>query len=624
MRFTFLFFIVLYLSPFKGISQKKISFGKVTEEELKMKYYEKDSSAAAVILSDVGFLNGRELKFTRHVRIKILTKAGLEWGNWVFNTPTKSDFSVFVFNLENGEIQKERVDKSSIYNEEIVDGFNVYKVFAPNVRVGSVIDIKFSFFGIPFQWWFQDRIPVAYSELTLEQSDFIQYSKSFFGFHPIETVSESSWKAKDVPSFKMEPFLNSFKNYITKFEFQILSLSIPRTSFYYEHSKSWKNIINNLLDSPYFGAILNSTPFLNDAAAEIRKNDSLSADEKIKRAYRYIQSNIKWNGVKAVMSSEDFKWNFKENHTGNSAEVNLSLIYLLNKIGIETYPLVLSTRDNGILQEFSPSFDKLNYVVALIIKDNSGFFLDATSENLAPGFLPDYCINLRGLLVKRENEQWYTLYKKEYVDLKKQYVVVNLDNATAKANITQEIGGYAFLEWVSDHKKDGFDVDSKTQKLKKGWPGTNVSSYQLVKKDVSVCLAKESFEVDFTNNLISLDNEILFSPLFFHDFAENPFKTEERKYPLDFVCNKDIQSTVIVNMPKGYRIKEKPESIKFSTPDGGASFSFLVGAEIGKLQFKLNLKINRHVFSEGEYLELKQFFVQVAKLTNSPIQLIKT
>jgi hypothetical protein len=78
---------MLLLQP--GYCQNKISFGDVSLEELQMTTYEKDSSAGAVILSDIGKLNGNDARFTRHIRIKILNKSGLDWGNWVFNTPTR-------------------------------------------------------------------------------------------------------------------------------------------------------------------------------------------------------------------------------------------------------------------------------------------------------------------------------------------------------------------------------------------------------------------------------------------------------------------------------------------------------------------------------------------------------
>ncbi len=143
------------------------SFGKVSIEELKMTTYEKDTAAEAVILSDIGKFDGQTLKFRRHLRVKVLKKSGLQWGNWIFNIPFKGEFKVFVFNLVNGQPVKEKAGNNEIYEEEVLNGFEVYKVFAPNVKVGSVIDIEYVHFGLPFEWWFQNRIPVVYNQLTV-------------------------------------------------------------------------------------------------------------------------------------------------------------------------------------------------------------------------------------------------------------------------------------------------------------------------------------------------------------------------------------------------------------------------------------------------------------------------
>jgi hypothetical protein len=258
---------------FMSFGQKDFAFGKVSMEELRMKVYEKDSSAGAVILFDTGYLNGRELSFTRHIRVKILNKSGLDWGNWVFNTPTKGFFKVMVFNLVNNEIVKDKLDNSSIYKEEVIRNFQVYKVFAPNVKVGSVIDISYSFNGIPFEWRFQERIPVKYSELVLEESEYITYSKLFFGLEPIETINANSWRAVDMPAFKIEPFTNYYGNYISKFMFQLTSFSIPQTRVYVAVSTSWRNIINNLMDYSNFGGVLTSSNFLNSYAKQLKSQD---------------------------------------------------------------------------------------------------------------------------------------------------------------------------------------------------------------------------------------------------------------------------------------------------------------------------------------------------------------
>ena len=68
------------------LAQKSpIKFGEVSLEDLKMTRYEKDSSAAAVVLCDFGESSinysqntGFSLNFQRTTRIKILKKDGLE------------------------------------------------------------------------------------------------------------------------------------------------------------------------------------------------------------------------------------------------------------------------------------------------------------------------------------------------------------------------------------------------------------------------------------------------------------------------------------------------------------------------------------------------------------------
>jgi hypothetical protein len=622
MRITFIIAAFLLIKP--SWAQQKVSFGKVSMQELEMKFYEKDTAASAVILSDIGVFDSRDLKFTRHVRIKILTKPGLEWGNWVINTPSKGDFNLLVFNLENGEIQKEKIASSSIYSEEIVAGFSVYKVFAPNVKVGSVIDLKYSFLGLPFEWRFQERIPIVYNELRVDDSEFIKYSKTFFGLAPIETLSLNNWRARHMPAIKVEPFINTYTNYISKFEFQIISFSIPGTLIYQAFSTSWRNVVNNLLDYTNFGGVLSGSAFLNDAANRIKRNDSLTVEQKIQHAFQYVQKNIKWNGNKTVMASRNFKWNFSDDHVGNNADVNLSLICLLNKIGINTYPIVLSTRDNGLLQEASPTLDKLNYVVAMVQHDNIQLFLDATSEFIGVGFLPEYCLNIRGLLVKRDNEQWFTLQKKNFLDSKKQFVNISFIGETATAKITQDFSGVAFTRWINDLKNGQFDAENRMNELAKLLPNTRVSGYQIGRRDVSECTGKESFEVDFTNQIVDDGQGYLISPLFFFDYVVNPFKLDERKLPVDLISEKELTSTVLFNAPKGFSIKKSPESVKLSTPDGSASFSFLVGGSTSGLQYRVSLKISRSVFSETEYLELKQFFTQIGKVISTPIELMKS
>jgi hypothetical protein len=605
----------------ENYSQGKISFGKVTLDELTMTEYQRDTTADAIILADIGRLNGDNLEFTRHMRVKILKKSGMEWGNWVFNTPSKSDFRVAVFNLKDGKIVKESIDSKSIYTEDVINKFEVYKVFAPNIKTGSVIDIMYSHFGAPLEWRFQERIPVVYNELTLDQTDRITFKKTHFGLEPIETISANKWRSQNMPAFKVEPFLSNYSNYITKFEFQLELLNIPGR-IYLEYSTTWRKVIENLLEDRDFGDVLKASNFLNKAAEEI-KNKKLPINKTIEEVYNYVQNKAKWNGRKSMFATLNFKKNFEESHSCNSAEINLAMIILLNKIGINTLPVVLSTRDNGMLVEYSPTASKLNYVIGYVDHEDTNIFLDGTSEFTVPGILPEFCLNGRGLLVKKDNEQWLNLLRKNQ-EQKIQFSDITITkDGEAVAKISRDFNSYAFLNWMEELKENNFDLDIQKNKLQRENNEINIKSYEIINKNKNALNAKEFLNVEISNQLIDAGDEFLFNPFVFFEFSDNPFKSENRRNPVDLIYPKELRNTIIVKLPKEFTTKEIPASTKLATPDGSASFTFLTNSTPGKLEFMALLKISKSVFTEAEYLELRQFVSEVIKVIKSPVVLSK-
>lgn len=604
-----------------GYGQQKFSFGNVPLQDLKMSYYAEDSTAEAVILYDMGKFDSHNFTFTRHLRVKILQKSGLDWGNWVFEIPGDGFFRVNVSNLENGQVVKSKATPNTIYKEEIVKGFEVYKVFAPNVKVGSVIDIVYEHTGLPFEWRFQERIPTVYSELVLDDSNpLFDFRRDYYGFESIEAVSPTKWVAKNMPAFRIEPFMNTYSNYITKFEIQLTR--IGSVSSYVGYSDSWEEIIKNLSTLQNFGGVISGTNFYNAFAKE-EKRKNISTLEKIQEAYNYVQQNMKWNQQKRFVASDDIKKNFTENHSGSSAEINLTLIAILNEMDIKTYPVILSTRENGLLFAHNPSINNVNYVIGYVQHDGIKMLLDATAEQIPAGMIPTYCMNGLGLVVNRDTTEWISLHE-NYKSIKKQFTLMKVDaqgNATAKTD--QEWLGVGYLNWSEDQLKNNNDPEIKKNSLQKENPELEIKSYQILKKDIPNAMAKEAIELDLSSEVVDAGDRLILNPILFFDFKKNPFKSEARKYPTDLVCSQEISSTVVVQLSKDLKVGEMPPSIKFSTPDGSASFTYLANPNGSNLQFKVVIKINKHVFTEGEYLELRQFFNEVSKKINAPVELIK-
>lgn len=587
-------------------------FGDIPLKDLTMKVYEQDSTANAVILFDKGEFDGNQLQFKRHLRVKILKKSGLDWGNWVFDTPDRGNFRVVVVNLENGIVQKTKATGESIYTEDIVDNFKVTKVFAPNVKVGSVIDIMYSHFGVPLEWRFQEKIPVVSSHLIMGLSKYITFNRTFYGFEQIETIAQNEWKATNMPAFKEEPYLNSYKNYITKFEFQPMPALVDL---------SWQRINEHLMGSTNFGGVIRRSNFLDDYAEELR-NMEVTEIEKVQLAYDYIRKNIKWNGIKTIWCSPELRGHFTKDHSGSVAEINLTLVSLLGKIGVNAFPMALSTRDNGILVHYAPSYYKMNYVIAYVQLKDQVLTLDATDQDLPMGILPKRCLNASGIVVEATGQVWKVLNQSKG-DYSNKLINVEIhDDLSVDAHVTQQFKNYSFVDWFRNQDSD--PDEAYIHGIEEKFGNITVSSYEIKANDKDKMKCTELLDMDIAENLLDLGSEVIFNPIVLFDYQENPFKSDERKYPLDLVCSKNIKTTIAVAFPQHLTLKSLPESIKLSNADGSAIFTYFASSNASGLQFKVNLKITKSVFTESEYFDLKQFFTEVIKKINEPVEFQKT
>ncbi len=129
--------------------------------------------------------------------------------------------------------------------------------------------------------------------------------------------------------------------------------------------------------------------------------------EKVKSRViiEYVKANFTWDGNYSKYASQSAK-DFFSTKTGNSADINLFLVALLNNAGIVTDPMILSIRDHGKVKTDYPFDHFTNYVVALVYT-NSAFMADGTQKLLPYNKIPPKCMNEQGLIVTDDEEvQW--------------------------------------------------------------------------------------------------------------------------------------------------------------------------------------------------------------------------
>src|SRR5688572_22273348 len=95
--------------------QPKIKFGQPIQTDLEMAKYERDTSAAAVILYKKGYFKADDLTFHVHVRVKVLKSTGLEHANFTLQVPSKSSIDGRTYNLENGAIVTTKLEKTNVF-----------------------------------------------------------------------------------------------------------------------------------------------------------------------------------------------------------------------------------------------------------------------------------------------------------------------------------------------------------------------------------------------------------------------------------------------------------------------------------------------------------------------------
>ena len=107
-------------------------FGRITAETLQKKVYSIDSSAAAVVLSDIGeaAIEGNSKGWfsvytTRHKVVHILNKSAYDEATVEIPLYTNGedeekleDLKAVTYNLENGKVVETKLDKSNVFTEK--------------------------------------------------------------------------------------------------------------------------------------------------------------------------------------------------------------------------------------------------------------------------------------------------------------------------------------------------------------------------------------------------------------------------------------------------------------------------------------------------------------------------
>ena len=644
----------LCVFPSSSAKSKRVKFGKIPKADLEAVVCPIDSNAHAYYIMDEGrtsfsYMQSKFRLITeRHYRIKILDENALDYASIEIplyssgmKHETLSGVKAATYTLDHGELVVSKLDRKDILSEESSKHWSTAKFALQNVKKGAVIEVTYKitsdFLFNLRGWQFQYEIPVLSTDYRVEIPEYYvykQYSHGYISYHTEHTsefgnimVDGSNvnfteevyhYTATDVPAFPVGRHLTSKRNYISHVDFELEGVSWPYEP-YKSYTSTWTKIAQELLNHPDFGLRMNNTRCLKDQA-ELLSALSKAPNDRAAMAFAYIKGHTKWNGQNNNYTSQSLSQTMKSG-VGNCCDINLSLVGLMSELGLEAYPVVLSTRGHGLILSYLPKLSQLNYVVAACVIDGKIYLMDATSDYSQVNILPRRCLNGRGLMLKGPGIQWVNLTNAGYVN--NVNYVMSIDDvgdfSGLMRSVYKDYGAYMFRSNYHHYEsKDKF-----LSQLMEDNAGLVVDSARV--ENVDSISKAVNFITEFKANdkLQYVGDLLLISPMLYDGMYENPLKLEKRMYPVEFYYPTHEVVNFVFTIPEGYTVESLPQSLMYKSESGTCEFKYFVEVQGNKVLLRSDYSRSQTVFPFNQYDELKSFFEMMVKKHNENIVLKK-
>ena len=652
------------------VTDKVIKYGQIDSTEFATKLIGQDSAASAIKIFDKGDLRfelnsktgGFRYVFVKHTRIIILNKdaydlANIEIGLYKGSSNSEEvlmSFNAATYNIENGKISTFKIGKDAKFSDRFDKNTTIRKFTLPNIKEGSIIEYKYEirsdFIFALRDWSFQSSIPTLISDFKFTIPEYFTYKKHLRGYVPIllvenrekiedfnariqgltgpaETISLTCksnlqrYISRNVPALKSEAFITTLDDYTSKIEFELSSTQFPN-SVYKSYTSTWEQIVKNLDEDENFGGLLKNSNFVRNLSETIIKGETDKL-KKLNLIHTFIKKNIKYNGKESIYSSETSIKNIVEQKTGNAADVNLILIKILQEAGLKSYPILLSTRSNGIHPGY-PMISKFNYVIAGVTVDSTDYFLDATDINNGPNMFAFNCLNHQGLALDMigKKADWLSIELKKpsqnYINYRLKLSPENVFTGHVYERKT-EFEGFSTRE---KYKNSASEEDFLST-YKKDRNGLKIDSFRIKNLDSLSFPVIMEYKAIMEDMVEEAGNLVYFTPLLYERTKENPFKLEERNFSVDFGYASEEVYHIIIDIPANFAVEKLPVSQLFKLIDNSASFSYLAKSDGKSISIVSKIYIGKSNYDPASYFDLKELFKKIVSKQAEQIVLKK-
>ncbi|MEO9485805.1 MAG: DUF3857 domain-containing protein [Ekhidna sp.] len=613
-----------------SFSQTKIQFGEIDEKFFSMTHCPFDSSAGAFVIEDYGFssLNAAyNLDFQYHGVIKILSKDELDRASIKIrhsNDSRITKFKASTYNYEDGKVVESSIKKSDAIIEKINDNTNSFNFNLPNVREGSIIEYTYSVTSGSLTslktWYFQSSIPAIKSQYEVMVPNYFQYERMLQGYHPLakgEVTQKYSaingqrvpfqhhnYIALNVPAFKTEPYITTTSDYISKIDFELKKYQFPNETEKVYLPKDYAALAKKMYESEYWHGNITKSKFTKDAV-EVLKVTSNSKAALAESIFYYVRDNFtenydnKYPSLKKVFSEKK----------GTGGDINMVLAAMLNEAGFDVNLVRISTRSHGKINPHVPIARQFNFTIVKVIVDESERLLDASDKNTPYEALPKYCLNGKGLVIA-PTEQWVALkpFASNGTTYSGNFEVT--EEGILNGNVTIRRMGYRAWRFKDDVEDDGIeDYKNSFYSNNETW---NINNHELGELKEGYQL-DEKIEAEIEDKVDDLGDVMYLNPIIVGQITDNPFKTEKRKYPVDYGAPFTNTYIMKFRLAKGLEVDELPQPKSIKLPNNSGKLLYSASFMNGEITITNRIQISKSEFSSSEYAFLREFYALIVE-----------
>ncbi|WP_299114360.1 transglutaminase domain-containing protein [uncultured Winogradskyella sp.] len=646
----YLLLTIITVFTITQVNAQNYNFGKVSKAELEEKWHPTDSSASAAILykkehvnfffdESRGFMQRREIQF----RIKIYNKDGFDWATKkVYLYKGQKDESIsglkgFSYNLEGSKIKKDKLSSDGKFKEDYNDYLKINSFTMPNVKQGTVIEYKYTInsprIGID-DFVLQYNIPINKLDVKVATPQYYIYNSQLnprAKFIPKlnKTTQQVSVpfdykidmidiNEENVPALNAEAYAGNINNYRSGMSMELTAILNAQKVIEKTFSTNWEKVSKTIYDSQNFGGQLGRTSFYKDDLEALLAG----ANEDFEKAIlveNLVKSKVKWNGNYSKYAQKGIRAAYKEGE-GNVADINLMVVAMLRSQGVNANPVLISTRNNGI--PLFPTREGFNYVICCVQSGDSYMLIDATEKYSTNNVLPQRVLNWRGRLIEAKGVSRWVDIKPNTKSVESTMLNIKInDDFNITGKVSKNLTDYIAYRYRKEYAQA--TPESHIKALEKDNGNLEISTIDFKNRKDIYKDVKVSYEYNLADAVDEIGDKLYFSPLLFMAMKENPFKLEERQYPIDFIIPYEDKYLINIMLPEGYVLESLPKSEAIAFNDNDVKFVYVAKANGSYLQLKVQLDINNPTVLPKDYKDFKAFFGKIVEKQGEQIVLNK-